>query len=102
MPFRSTTSPVTRSPCTADGGGGRGRLLSIRGLPGQELVPDHALFGERDDRRTQDAVAVLAPRVEAEGPADPDRATRLMDVPVQTQRWAVTLDHRADCGRAHA
>src|ERR1051326_2662336 len=66
-------------------------------LAGRQLVSLEPLLPvEFQERAMQDALAVLAPRVQANGPTELRDAARLVDVAMERDQRLITIDHSAN------
>src|SRR6478672_5968201 len=78
------------------------RSAPFTGLPRQELVAQDLLGRQVHHRHPENALAVLAARVDRERASDLDDAARLVDVAVEAHQRLVGLDRRPNGGGAGA
>src|SRR3970040_471350 len=64
-------------------------------LPRRELVALDLALAQGGQEASQDSLAVLAPRIDADAPADADDARRLVDVAVQSEHRLGGADRHA-------
>src|SRR5439155_5301018 len=81
---------------------GGDRTLAAVPSAGRVLVPGERAAPDRDDPSAQPALLLLAPRVQALRPPEPEAATRLVDVAVERHGRLVHLDCVADSGAPSA